>query len=704
MITIGSGLPSMSSQPRKHTTITWGWRLLVACVLVASSPAYAVAQLDVPNLVQSFRYQALMTWPESHTRRLLEQQIAETDSATAAAAVPALIATLEDEEDASVRTGSARVLTILGPVARAAVPALTMALRDSFPPLREEAIRALSRIGPPDVVVPTLSALLQGTGDIPIRAAMALEAMRSEATAAVPALTAALQVNEIRWSAARTLAAIGSSADEALPALREAWNDENRDHVRLAIFHAIHAIQPSAAAGLDGLDELGIAVPPPRFSLAGVRASQRRSYDSTINVRIGDLFDGNGDVRATAVNHLEWFMGGLHHERRAPVIVQALAIAAMDEQPRIRAAIVEAVGRARRAGGRLVLTTLMWALRDPNAEVRREAATELRYLESDAGDAIPELLPFAQNDPSPYMRGAALTTIAHILGGTPLALFLGRTQETEARHTHGQIALPVLTAAVTDPDSIVRQQALQGLLGVDRDLGIRTLSEMAQSPNERLRVSAVVTIREFDPAKIPEAIPILHRSLDDDNVTVRTTAAYALGIAHAHWKGQRPPDQSVLVSLIGRLDDESTSVRRAVAWALKDFGPAAAPAVPALIEALQDPDADTRGRAASALGAVGVPAARAVPALIEALQDSEVRRSAAGALGRIGPAAAPAVPALIQTLEDERDDIRHDAAVALGRIGPAAAAAEDALRTLARRDPSAHVRNGAFEALSRILP
>ena len=83
-----------------------------------------------------------------------------------------------------------------------------------------------------------------------------------------------------------------------------------------------------------------------------------------------------------------------------------------------------------------------------------------------------------------------------------------------------------------------------------------------------------------------------------------------------------------------------------------------------LIQALQDDDEDIRWDAAFALRDIGE---RAIPALIQALQDQDVRRRVALALGKIG--SVDAVPALIQALQDKDINVRASATRALKEIG-----------------------------------
>ena len=87
-------------------------------------------------------------------------------------------------------------------------------------------------------------------------------------------------------------------------------------------------------------------------------------------------------------------------------------------------------------------------------------------------------------------------------------------------------------------------------------------------------------------------------------------------------------------SLTQALQDENRSVRATAAWALENIG---TDAVPALIQALQNPDANVRGSAAGALGSIGEGSEDVVPALTQTLKDpdSHVRHSAAEALQSI---------------------------------------------------------------------
>ena len=85
--------------------------------------------------------------------------------------------------------------------------------------------------------------------------------------------------------------------------------------------------------------------------------------------------------------------------------------------------------------------------------------------------------------------------------------------------------------------------------------------------------------------------------------------------------------------------------------ALRQRGPKALPALPALTKALKDPDPNVRMMSGNAIAAIGKGAAPAVPALMAAcsVKDEQIHvlRACAAALGAIGkPAATPALPLL----------------------------------------------------------
>ena len=124
-------------------------------------------------------------------------------------------------------------------------------------------------------------------------------------------------------------------------------------------------------------------------------------------------------------------------------------------------------------------------------------------------------------------------------------------------------------------------------------------------------------------------------------------------------------------ALIDTLQDENESIRTSAAYALGDIGRAAQEAVPSLTQALGDESAWVRRHATEALGIIGQPAQDTVSALTGMLHDKHywIRDNAARALARLGSAAEAAVPTLTNTLNDENRYVRFHAMFALKQIG-----------------------------------
>ena len=124
---------------------------------------------------------------------------------------------------------AAWALQSIGPDAKAAVPALTQALRHDEEEVRLQAAETLGAIGPDAVAsVPALTeALGDNDEDVRSAAAGALEAIGPDANAAVPALIEALTDANlfVRMHATCALRRIGPPAHLAVPALIDALED-----------------------------------------------------------------------------------------------------------------------------------------------------------------------------------------------------------------------------------------------------------------------------------------------------------------------------------------------------------------------------------------------------------------------------------------------------------------------------------------------
>ena len=146
--------------------------------------------------------------------------------------VPALIKVLQDKKLGGSRLSAARALGGIGPDAKAAVPALIDAMRESDWKDRDGAAEALGDIA--QRLHKTIPALVEAMGrddDERVRgmAARALGRIRTDNTRAISALAAALEDPDVnvRAEAAEALQHIGPKAKTAVPALEKAARAED---------------------------------------------------------------------------------------------------------------------------------------------------------------------------------------------------------------------------------------------------------------------------------------------------------------------------------------------------------------------------------------------------------------------------------------------------------------------------------------------
>ena len=105
------------------------------------------------------------------------------------------------------------------------------------------------------------------------------------------------------------------------------------------------------------------------------------------------------------------------------------------------------------------------------------------------------------------------------------------------------------------------------------------------------------------------------------------------------------------------------------AESLKEMGPAAAPAIPALISTLENEDSELVVHSVAALGRTGPAAKAAVFPLVGLLESPREAATAIRALGHIGPDARAAEPFLQEILDEGPPERRVETAAALCRIG-----------------------------------
>ena len=129
-------------------------------------------------------------------------------------------------------------------------------------------------------------------------------------------------------------------------------------------------------------------------------------------------------------------------------------------------------------------------------------------------------------------------------------------------------------------------------------------------------------------------------------------------------------------SLAQLLKDADETVRRQAVQAIGDIRPGPRVMVPLCVKLLEDPDPGVRLRVMNAIADAG---ARAVPGLIVALDNDKAAYWACLILRDIGPAARDAVPALTKKLQDKDPQVRREAILALASMGNEAESAVAAI-------------------------
>ena len=217
-----------------------------------------------------------------------------------------------------------------------------------------------------------------------------------------------------------------------------------------------------------------------------------------------------------------------------------------------------------------------------------------------------------------------------------------------------------LIKALNDGDAGLRYRAATALGEFDDDIVVQALKEALYDEHLVVRYSSADSLAKIG---AQSAVTDLRRALKDKQWIMRKKAALALG---------KIGDESSVDVLVNTLRDEDEEVRKAAVVALQNIG--GTTAVQALTDVISSiyVQYQVQYNAALALRELGPAAKPAVPALIAVLADkkSRIRDVAIWALMGIGPEASEAIPALTDLLYDSEEDwdIRYCAAEALEKI------------------------------------
>jgi hypothetical protein len=192
------------------------------------------------------------------------------------------------------------------------------------------------------------------------------------------------------------------------------------------------------------------------------------------------------------------------------------------------------------------------------------------------------------------------------------------------------------------PDGEARGEAIfaLGVIGPDQAEVVPGLARiLVEDPDAEARHQAALAMLKMGPAA-RAAVPELARALADEEPAVRMNAAVALARLGAEGR----PAVPALIEAVERKGNRTN---------LGTFS-----------FTIQEMAARARGRA-SAGSTAGV---TVLTRALKAARSAQVRRGLARALGEVGPAARPAVPQLQALLRDETSEVRETAAEALKKI------------------------------------
>jgi HEAT repeat protein len=428
-----------------------------------------------------------------------------------------LIKSLGDKEELH-RAVAASALGELGPDAREAIPALTVALGDKSNKVRSRAFSALGSIGP-------------------------------AAKSAVPLLIKGMRDKDksVRWSSAWALGRLGPAAGKAVPDLVAALNDQDPDVASCAV-EALGSIGPGAKAAVPALigwlkDDRSPAVAD---ALGKIGPAAKAAIPPLTTMRDTD------DPRAHKGPDMEFWRQANGHAR----IAAALALWKVDRQAKsirllmdtledkakayqgrlshVRLAAVDAlseIGPAAKAATPLLLV----ALKDEDYSIRRAAAEALGRIGAAPARTVPALRK-ALDDEVSYVQEAAAESLGRMgpsakAAGPRLAAILKAGEGVTRDFWEPQsVRLAAATALwKIDRDAAKVVPALIQLLKADEPpISITSRSYGRQNAAQLRRRAAEVLGEIGAPAKAARS-RLSELAKKDKFLTVREAAAIALG-------------------------------------------------------------------------------------------------------------------------------------------------------------------------------
>jgi HEAT repeat protein len=405
---------------------------------------------------------------------------------------------------------------------------------------------------------------------------------------------------------------------------------------------------------------------------------------------------------SSAQDRLDAALGIRRYNLEPDFAVPILHELAQDESADVRFEAIQSMVKYAPHGTETV-TVLIDALADGEPRIRRQAASVLGVMGSEAKAAVPELTRLLHDNTVrvPAMRALskmgpdaapAVPAIMEFLDAGDLETC---NEAIIALQNLGPTAAPAgdrLIDLLNADDIVTRQRAAMaiGSIGPSAVRAVQPLLEAGlQEP--AMRRSVAEALANVDRADVG-SLSTIRRALDVSELRrVAARLARRLG-ADA---------EPLIPDLVAWLQiDPPNDETKAIAHAIVRLG---TKSISPLRQALRDDDPAKRALATAIISEYGPDAREAVPDLMNVLRDDvpRVRAAAALTLSRIGANARDAVPALVALFDDPDPTVRHRAAFAIGELGTDDEAPIRGLLSLLR-DSNEEVRRVAAWSLSQI--
>ena len=441
---------------------------------------------------------------------------------------------------------------------------------------------------------------------------------------------------------------------QAIPDLREALKDENRDVCNCA-WRSLTRCDRTAASSVPNMMAL----------------LEKKVIDAKATEPQEDAVEALGNLGDSAA---------------VPVLIRQLGI-----NPQLDDAVALALYRLG-AAAKPALPALKQLIRkDSPPEILAHAGMAIAFLEPDAPEvkqAIILLTPIQRivkwSDGPPFLNAEFLVrfpdlTIKHLVPlledkdpkvrrGAARVLFAAGTKAKEE-------ATAPLQKALQDPEAEVRVAMVRALFAVAPDNCITAIPILVKllGPKGFYESEVAHMLRSYQDI----SLPLLIRELDSE--TRESVIGTLSSLRQYDYRSMPRLDAETIARrdalIFAALGDPSLMIRRGAAAVIRQLGTQVSAAVPSLLELAKDADAEARLDAIEALVAVD-PGHHSwliwLPSLEEVVREKNryAQHRAIAQIRGLGPAAKAAAPTLLTAVDENEKEVRLSAAVALIYVDP----------------------------------